>query len=226
MQGIFEIGTILLTALFSGLYVSLSPCLFPLLPLYLMRSLNSADSVRKSVAVTLVLVAGILSSLAVFALIASLIGLFIIQHFIQIQAILGGILVLLGFLTIFRDKLGFTSMGISSQPTTPKGYVGVYSVGLGYSLLAAPCVWPLLSATFLLFGTQSNVLVLILMFIVISVAVAIPYLAVAVVSGEARTRLTMRIAQHSHKIEVAAGVLLIVIGIILILPLFGITILF
>ena len=226
MQGIFEIGAILLTALFSGLYISISPCLFPLLPLYLMRSLNSADSVRKSVAVTLVLVAGILSSLAIYAVVASLIGFFIIQHFRQIQAIVGGILILLGLITVFRDKFGFASMGISSQPTTPKGYVGVYSVGLGYSLLAAPCVWPLLSATFLLFSTQSNILVLVLMFIVVSVAVSIPYLAIAVVSGEARTRLTMRIAEHSHKIEIAAGTLLIVIGIILILPLFGITLLF
>ncbi len=226
MQGLFEISTILTLAFFSGMSVALSPCLFPLLPLYLMRSLNSADSTRKSILVTMILVAGILSSLAIFALIASLIGLFLIQHFIQIQAILGGILILLGIVTIFQEKIGLTSMGISSQPTTPKGLAGVFTVGLGYSLLAAPCIWPILSATFLLFGTQSNIFLLLLMFMVVSIAVATPYLAIAVVSGEARTRLTMSIANHSRKIELAAGILLIIIGIILILPLFGIPLLF
>ena len=226
MQGIFEITTVLLTALFSGLYIALSPCLFPLLPLYLMRSLNAADSTRKSVMVTLVLVAGILSSIAVFVIVVSVIQLSFIQYFAQIQAGLGVILVILGILTMFREKIGLTSMGISSQPTTPKGLLGVFSVGLGYSFLAAPCIWPLLTGTVLLFGTQSNIFVLIVMFAIVSIAVAIPYLAIAVVTGEARTRLTMSISMHSRKIELAAGLLLVVIGVILILPLFGITLLY
>ena len=87
MQGIIEIVTVLSAALFSGLYVAMSPCLFPLLPLYLMRRLNTADSVGRSLVVTAVLVLGILTSIAIFAAVAGLIGLFLIQHFLQIQAV-------------------------------------------------------------------------------------------------------------------------------------------
>ncbi|MGY5876709.1 MAG: cytochrome c biogenesis protein CcdA [Candidatus Thorarchaeota archaeon] len=229
MQGIIEITSLLTAALFSGLYVAMSPCLFPLLPLYLMRSLNSADSVRRSLIVTIVLVLGILTSIAFFAVVAGLIGTFLIQHFTQIQVILGFILIFLGILTAsksLREKLRITSMSVSSQPTTPTGLVSVYMVGLGYSLLAAPCVWPTLTATFLLFGTQANLVVLLLMFLIISIAVASPYIAIAVVTGEARTRLTMSMAKHSRKIEIAAGALLIFIGIVLILPIFQITLLY
>ena len=229
MQGIIEITSLLGAALFSGLYVAMSPCLFPLLPLYLMRSLNSGDSVRRSLIVTTALVLGILSSVAFFAIVAGLIGMFLIQHFIQIQAVLGIILIILGIFTAsdsLRKKLRITSMSASSQPTTPTGLVSVYMVGLGYSLLAAPCVWPTLTATFLLFGTQANLAVLLLMFLVIAIAVAAPYIAIAVVTGEARTRLTMSMSKHSRKIEIAAGVLLIIIGVILILPLFQITLLY
>ncbi len=229
MQGFIEITSLLGAALFSGLYVAMSPCLFPLLPLYLMRSLNSADSVRRSLIVTTALVLGILTSIAFFAVVAGIIGTFLIQHFTQVQVVLGFILIILGIFTAsqrLRQKLRITSMSVSSQPTTPTGLVSVYIVGLGYSMLAAPCIWPTLTATFLLFGTQANLAVLILMFLVIAIAVAAPYIAIAVVTGEARTRLTMSMSKHSRKIEIGAGVLLIIIGIILILPIFGVTLLY
>ena len=69
MQGAIELGLLLvkLAGVFgSGLFIAVSPCLFPLLPLFLINSLQSADSRGRSVLVTAVLVLGILSSVAFF----------------------------------------------------------------------------------------------------------------------------------------------------------------
>ncbi len=205
----------------AGLYIATSPCIFPLLPLFLIRSLGSADSRSRSIIVTIALTGGILSSLAIFMAISGLIGLFIIQHYTALQAVLGAIVMFLGVVTIsstLKEKLRLNSLSIGSQPEKPTGLMGVFLVGFGYSLVAAPCSGPAILGLFLLFGTQTDALVLLVMFILLSIVVMIPYLMIALVTGEARTRIAMRIANSAKTLEYLVGGLLIIIGIILMYP--------
>ncbi|MHA2021832.1 MAG: cytochrome c biogenesis CcdA family protein [Candidatus Thorarchaeota archaeon] len=213
--------TQLAAAFLSGLYIATSPCIFPLLPLFLIRSLSSADNRSKSVIVTLALTAGILSSLALFFAISGLIGRYILQNYTVLQAVLGGIVIFLGIVTVsstLKEKLRLTSLSIGSQPEKPTGLPGVFLVGFGYSLLAAPCSGTVILGLFALFGAQTEALVLVMMFIMLSIAVMMPYLAIALATGEARTRIAMQIANSAKTLEYLVGALLIVIGIILMYP--------
>ena len=164
MQGAIELGLFLvkLTGVFgSGLFIAVSPCLFPLLPLFLINSLHSADSRRRSVLVTTVLVAGILSSVAFFIAIAGFIGSFLIDFYIEFQAILGLIILFLGLVMMsstLQKKLKLSYLSLKTQPSAPSNLVSVYVVGLGYSLLAAPCSGPAILGTVALFGTETNFL--------------------------------------------------------------------
>lgn len=54
------------------------------------------------------------------------------------------------------------------------------------------------------------------------IVISIPYFVIALVTGEARTKMTMSLSNHSRRIEIVAGVILIAVGISLILPIFGI----
>jgi thiol:disulfide interchange protein DsbD len=212
-----QIGAVLV----AGLYIATSPCIFPLLPLFLIRSLGSDDSRARSLIVTIALTAGILSSLALYLAVSSLIGLFIIQHYTELQAVLGAIVIFLGIVTVsstLKEKLRLNSLSIASQPEKPTGLGGVFLIGLGYSLLAAPCSGPAILGLFVLFGTETEFLLLVLMFILMSIAVMTPYLAIALVTGEARTRIAMQIANSARTLEYLVGSLLIIIGIILMYP--------
>lgn len=227
MQGIIEIGLLLakLVGVFgSGLYIAISPCLFPLLPLFLLNSLKSADSRKRSVLVTAVLVVGILSSLAIFLSVAWLIGALLIDYYIRIQAILGLIIIFLGIVTMsttLKNKLGMSSLNLKSQPSAPSNLKSVFLVGFGYSLLAAPCSGTAIFGVIALFGAETGFLIPVLLFIVLSIAVSIPYFAIAVVTGEARMRMAMSISTHARKVEIVAGLILIVIGTLLFSQLFG-----
>ncbi|MFQ5832892.1 MAG: cytochrome c biogenesis CcdA family protein [Candidatus Thorarchaeota archaeon] len=226
MQDIFGTLIDLLVAFFSGFYVAISPCLFPMLPLFLMRTLQSEDSRRRRVLVSSTLIMGILVSLAVFAAIAVFIGLFLIQNHTVLQAILGGFIVFFGILTIsdtLQTRLGVSSLNLKTPPTNPTGLIGVFSIGLGYSLMAAPCAAPLLFGVFLVFSTQTNVLLLLLMYVVASIGVAIPYLTIAFVTGEARTRMMTMTSENARKLEIMIGALFVIVGVILILPFFGVS---
>jgi cytochrome c biogenesis protein CcdA len=229
MQGAVELAIFLAGAFTTGLYVALSPCLFPLLPLFLIRSLNATDSRKQSVLVTGVLVLGLITSLAVLSLVTTVVQAFLLNHFTNLQAVIGGIIVFFGILTMsetLRKALHLSSLAPKVQPGNPKSLAGVFLVGLGYSFMAAPCAFSAIVAIPIIFGVQSNPFNMILMFIFLSIGISIPYLAIAVVTGEGRTRMAMNFQQHTRKVEILAGILLIAIGIILILPAFGITLLY
>lgn len=227
MQGFIELGLLLvkLAGVFgSGLFIAISPCLFPLLPLFLINSLQSADSRRRSVIVTAILVAGILSSVAFFIAIAGFIGSFLIEFYIEFQAVLGLIILFLGLVMMsstLQKRLRLSSLSLKTQPSAPTNLLSVYIVGLGYSLLAAPCSGPAILGTVALFGAETNLFTIILLFIVLSIAIAIPYFLIAMVTGEARMRMAMTISNQARKIELIVGTILVIIGFFLFIQLFG-----
>lgn len=224
MQSLIEFFIQLGASFGAGLYVAISPCLFPLLPLFLIRTLQSENSRARSVLVTTILILGILTSIGIFAIISGFIGLFLIQNFRLIRAILGVVITIFGILMMseqLKIKLGLGALSLKSQPSAPKSLGSVYVIGLGYTLMAAPCAAPALISVFLLFGTQSTIWGIILMYLVVCIGVAIPYLAIALVTGEARIRMATTISNSARRIELVVGLILVVIGIILILPYFG-----
>ncbi|OLS31049.1 MAG: hypothetical protein ThorAB25_05660 [Candidatus Thorarchaeota archaeon AB_25] len=227
MQGAIELGLLLvkLSGVFgAGLFIAISPCLFPLLPLFLINSLQSADSRGRSVLVTAVLVLGILSSVAFFIAIAGFVGSFLIEFYIEFQAVLGLLILFLGLVMMsstLQMKLRLSSLSLRSQPSAPTNLLSVFVVGLGYSLLAAPCSGPAILGTVALFGSETNILTIVLFFIVLSIAIAIPYLLIAMVTGEARMRMAMTISNQARKIELIAGTILMIIGFLLFIQLFG-----
>jgi suppressor for copper-sensitivity B len=209
-------------ALGVGLYVATSPCLFPLLPLFLIRNLKSEESRRKSLLVTGVLTSGIIVSLAIYMALSTVIGLWVLSNYTFFQGILGILIVFFGIVTMsftLREKLGITKIKMR-DPGTPTGLIGVFFVGFAYSLLAAPCsALPLLSL-FIVISTEPNIFVVGLMFVMLCMGVAVPYLAIAVVTGEARNQVASTLANSAHKIEMVVGFLLVILGLWLSYPLF------
>ncbi|MFX0108536.1 MAG: cytochrome c biogenesis protein CcdA, partial [Candidatus Hodarchaeota archaeon] len=135
--------------------------------------------------------------------------------------VMGAIVIFLGVVTLsqtLREKLRLTSLSIGRQPDEPTGLLGVFLVGFGYSLLAAPCSGPVIISLPFIFGTQNNILWLIVMFLLLSIGVMAPYLAIALVTGEARNRLATRIVSSARKLEIVIGCLLIIVGFLLMLP--------
>jgi cytochrome c biogenesis protein CcdA len=80
---------------------------------------------------------------------------------------------------------------------------------------------------FLLYvGTQSNIMVLSFMFIALTLGISIPYLVIALLSGGLRKRMTTALAESARRVQILVGLLLVVIGTLLILPYFGVNLLY
>ncbi|MHA1864305.1 MAG: cytochrome c biogenesis CcdA family protein [Candidatus Thorarchaeota archaeon] len=234
MQGLIELGVTLIGALTSGLYIAISPCLFPLLPLFLMNSLQASDSRKRSLLVTSALVAGILVSVGFYALISftiSSIGMFLVSSFRDLQLILGIVILFFGVVMIsdrLRNALRLSRLGMHGKPSKPSNLGQVFVTGLAYTLLAAPCAGPAIIGLVGIFGTLTNPFLLLLVFALVAVIIAIPYFAIALVAGEARTSLAMSISNRARTIEIVTGAILILLGLLMILqhPVFGLYLLF
>lgn len=224
MQGIVEVLFQIAASFGTGFYVAISPCLFPLLPMFLIKSLQSENSRSQSLLVTLILVLGILASLAIFAFISSAIGYLLSQYRTIIQAWLGVLIVFIGVIMLverLRHLLRLDTISLVSQPSAPTGLAGVFAIGLTYSLLAAPCSAPALIGFFAvltLSGTAADIAVLGLVFLAVSVGVALPYLAIGLATGEARQRMASAFARNARNVEILVGVLLIALGVFLMAP--------
>ncbi len=124
----------------AGLFTSLSPCLFPVLPAYLMYL---AKRVGRSITITLSFVAALCLGLAMYALTASVLGQELIARYnltpSTAATILSTIFLVLAVLQLTPAK----EIGILASRATPKpkraDAVGAALLGFSFSLLAAPC---------------------------------------------------------------------------------------
>jgi cytochrome c biogenesis protein CcdA len=222
VQGLVELGLLLSGVFGAGLYIAVSPCLFPLLPLFLINNLQSANSRKRSLLVTTILVIGILSSIAILIVVLKIVGFigtFILGNYRTLQGILGIFIVFLGIVMIsptLQKKLRLSSLSLKSQPSAPRNLLNVFSVGFGYSILAYPCSGTAILGTIAIFGAGASIFFDVFLFVVLSIAIALPYLLIALVTGEARMKMAMTISNKARTIELAAGIILVLIGLFLV----------
>ena len=209
-------------AFVGGLAIATSPCLFPLLPLFLMKNLQSEESRLRSVLVTGILALGILASLAIYIILTSIIlglGLLFIDAAPTLARISYVLIIILGIIIAshtVREKLRLANLSMRTAPDNPKGLVGVFMVGFTYTMVAVPCTGSILLGIVPIISAQANPILILLLYLLLCFGVLIPYLAIAVVTGEARMKIASRLANSARTIEIIVGIFLIILGIYLI----------
>lgn len=210
----------------AGLFSFLSPCVLPLIPSYLsfisgvsleeMRAPQIAGQVRRRVVLnSLAFILGFSMVFISLGASASFLGglFFAYRGFVRI---LGGLLILLvGIYLIGFFKLSFLDRYFQVQlKDKPAGYLGSVLVGITFAAAWIPCVGPILGAILTLAGSSAEVKKGILLLSIYAAGLAVPFFlsAVALESFFRFSQIFRRYLQAAH---VAAGVLLVIIGVLL-----------
>ncbi len=144
---------------------------------------------------------------------------FIIDTFGDIRTpmrVIGGVLVILfglHFLGIFRIRLFNMEKRLNLNSIKPANYIGAYLLGGAFAFGWTPCVGPFLTDA-LFTAEQGNTLDGMWLMLVYSAGLGIPF----ILSGIFFSRLLgfiARVKRHFQTIEIASGLLLIVVGILL-----------
>ncbi len=206
-----------LLAFLEGVITFISPCLLPMLPIYI--SYFATDDGRKSKTIvnSLGFVLGFTTVFIILGAFAGTIGRFLFDYS-EIVNIVAGLIVIffgLSFLGIF--KLSFLSIKHDSNRNTAlrnNGFISSFIFGLVFSISWTPCVGAFLGSALALASQQGSAVKGVIMLLMYSLGLGIPFVASAVIID--RLKSTFDFIKRNYKIiNAISGVFLIVIGILM-----------
>jgi cytochrome c-type biogenesis protein len=228
----------LLVAFAGGVLSFISPCVLPLIPGYIsfisgatleqMRgqppggeqagpsaASGATGAGRRVLLTSLAFVVGFSIVFVAFGATASALGHLLGSYKSKIAYVAGAILVILGLHTMGVFRIGFLDYEKRRQSSArPASLAGAALVGVAFAFGWTPCIGPILGGILTLAGAQESVAQGVVMLAVYSAGLGVPFLLTALALNSF-FRAFARIRKHYHAIEVASGVLLIGIGVLM-----------
>jgi cytochrome c-type biogenesis protein len=215
----------LLAAFGAGFLSFVSPCVLPVVPGYLsfvsgasIEEMGGRSAAAKRWAIMADILAFVLGFSVVFVILgatATSLGNFLVSKLSLLSKIAGVLVIVLGLhmLGVFRIRALYQEKRMHAQHKR-LGVVGSFLVGVAFAFGWSPCIGPILGGILAYAGTQETVSQGMVLLAAYSAGLGIPFI-VAGLSIDAFFRLTTRFKKHFRAIEVASGVLLIAVGVLI-----------
>lgn len=217
-----------LVAFLAGLASFLSPCVFSLVPAYVGylsgRTVASAGSAEPNRWTTLshgfAFVFGFSAVFILLGVATSAVSQFFYAFIYDLTfwiGRIGGILVIIfgiHLTGLYRIRWLEYDLRPQTTPDRRKGYAASAMMGVFFSAGWSPCVGPILGAILTIVASGGSVLTGVQLLSAYSVGLAIPFLLASTQIGLV-TKVIRRYGKVMHYVEVAMGVLLIVVGVLL-----------
>jgi cytochrome c-type biogenesis protein len=215
----------LIAAFGAGFLSFISPCVLPLIPGYLsfvsgvsleeMRDESAVAARRQVVITSLAFVLGFSLVFVALGASASAVGKFLFRNSNVLGKVAGVLVIIFGLHTMGVFRIPFLETEKRLQAgSKPKSLMGAVMVGMAFGFGWTPCIGPILSGILVLAGSQETVWQGVVMLAVYSMGLGIPFLLTSLAINKFFAA-SGRIRRHYHAIEVASGVLLVGIGVLL-----------
>lgn len=204
-----------LVSFLEGIITFISPCLLPMLPIYLTYFAGGGErSTKKTVTGALGFVLGFTLVFVSMGALAGTLGSFLTRYRTAVNIVCGLIVIFFGlnFIGVFRVNL-FRG-GTKTMQTGNVGFFSSLLFGLVFSIGWTPCVGAFLGSALMLASQQGQMLTGILMLLCYSLGLGIPFILSAVLIDSLKSAFTF-IKKHYHIINRISGGLLVVIGILM-----------
>lgn len=218
------------TAFLAGLVSFVSPCVLPLIPAYLsfltgssleeLKAQSDAASRARTMLHALAFVAGFTVVFMAIGLSASALGSVFVDYKDWIARIGGAVVILLGLNMIGLFKIPALMMDKRLQfRSANRSFVASFLVGIGFAAGWSPCIGPILSLIIVKASQQHYGEASFFLF-VYSMGLAVPLLITAAAINAALGALN-RVKRYLNVIEIAAGVFLVLAGLVIVTGTFG-----
>ncbi|MER3557764.1 MAG: cytochrome C biogenesis protein CcmH [Thermus sp.] len=191
-------------AFLAGVLSFLSPCVLPLIPTYL---LYLGGQRGRPMVNAVLFILGFSAIFLALGLPFTLLGSLLFDYREVLSRVGGGLMVLLGaYMLGLRPRWG---VNLRYEGPTDRPW-GAFVLGVVLGLGWTPCIGPILGGILTLTATGGGVSLLLAYIL----GMALPFLLVAVFTDRIRP-LLRRMARFSHGVELAAGTVLVVVGLLL-----------
>ena len=211
-------------SLFAGILTFISPCILPLVPVYITLvtglSVEELDNKKNLLSVFLSSLCFVLGFTTVFVFLGlsvTIIGQFFLNN-MDILRIIGGIIIIifgLHLIGIFKIKILYKQFGWIDKIKRTSNYFTIYLIGCAFAFSWTPCVDPILASILIMAATQGTVAKGTFLLLVYSLGLAIPFILTALFINRFFTVFNT-LKKYYRIIEILSGTLLIIMGILII----------
>ncbi|GAC1358007.1 MAG: cytochrome c biogenesis protein CcdA [Ktedonobacteraceae bacterium] len=218
-------------AFIAGLASFLSPCVLPLVPIYLAQlvgqsvsqaqtTLHGQVAAPKPLAPTrlatflhaAIFVFGFTLSFVALGATASTLGSFLRLHLVILRQVGGILMILIGLHLTGILKLPFLyqQKRFTFTPTRP-GYPASFLIGIIFAIAWTPCIGPILTSILILAANAPTLQQGVWLLLAYSLGLGVPFLFLGLGLNQL-SRALKWLKPHLGKIEIATGLLMIVVG--------------
>jgi len=207
---------------FEGVISFISPCLLPMLPIYVTYFAAGSERGRGKTTLknALGFVLGFTLVFVALGLFFGTIGIFLQSYSTAVNIILGAVVVLfgLGFMGVIKPI--FSMNGVKSADTANLGFFKTVLFGMIFSVSWTPCVGAFLGSALAMASVSGSALEGTIMLLCFSAGLGIPFLLSALLIDKLKTAFDF-IKRNYKVINFVCGLLLVVIGILMMTGLLG-----
>lgn len=209
-----------------GLVTFISPCLLPMLPIYLSylagEEAAKKDTIHfKTLINAIGFVAGFTVMFICMGAFAGTIGMFLTKYQTIVNMICGLVVICFGlsFLGVWNLSF-FKGIRHDGMLSDKMGFFSSFLFGVVFSIGWTPCVGAFLGSALMLASQQGSVLKGILLLLCYSAGLGIPFLLSAILIHQLHAAISW-IGRHYQLINRISGCILILIGILMMTGIFG-----
>ena len=195
----------------AGLLSFFSPCIFPLLPVYIGMLSTSG---KKSIIKTVVFVIGLSTSFVLLGFGAGSIGSFLVSK--TFRVISGVVVIIFGIIQMEILKIPFLERTklVDIKGKENDSIWGAFLLGFTFSLGWTPCVGPILASILFISSGGGNPYYGVLMMFIYVLGLATPFVILSLSSKYVLAKVSA-IKKHLGIMKKIGGLLIIIMGILL-----------
>lgn len=195
-----------------GLISFISPCMLPMLPLYISYFAGKADKRGHILIRALAFVLGFTVVFTLLGVFAGTLGTFLGRYQTIVNIVCGAAVVVFGLSYLEVIHIPFFK-GIGTMKEI-NGVFSAFIFGLIYSVCLTPCVGAFLGSALMLAGSTGGAVKGAVLLLVYSAGLGIPFLISAVLIDKLNSAFDF-IKRHYRVVNIVCGVFLIIVGILM-----------
>ena len=195
----------------------ISPCVLPMLPMYISYFAGQDKSLKKTIINALGFILGFTILFILLGVFASTLGKIIQKYIYYINIVFGIIIILFGlhYMGILRIKILNKTKGIKRKEKDLSFFSSIL-FGILFSICWTPCVGVFLSSALIMSATYGCITQGVIMLFLYSLGLGIPFIITAISLEKLKTTFQL-IKNNYNIINKIAGIILIISGIIVII---------
>ena len=209
-----------LIAFLEGIVTFISPCLLPMLPIYISYFAGGKNNRARALRNAVGFVLGFTLLFVLMGALAGTLGAFLKQYQVAVNVITGAVVIFFGLTLLGVFNLGIFKGLKASAGATDLGFFSSALFGIVFSVGWTPCVGAFLGSALMMAGQEGSVLAGVAMLFLYSLGLGIPFIISALLIDRLKSAFDL-IKRSYAVINTVCGILLIAVGLLMMTGLMG-----